>query len=180
MHRPGDLGREEGGVNISSARSADDLFVAGDEAEDAGLLQEAREFFETGASLGDENCMLRLGLLHDLGIGVPINQPLALRWYLRAWRRGSEIAATYIATVYRDAGREERAAQWYHLGAEQDDGDAAVELGERYLVGRGVEKSLGEARIWLTSAARSDNITEAGRERAIELLEDLKPTLASP
>ena len=153
------------------------LCAQGDAAEEAGDLERARRLFEQGAALNDTMCLMRLALIHDLGLGVPVNQPVALQLNLRAWRLGNAVAAQNIATIYRDAGREDRATLWYRRGAEAGDGDAAVELARRYLDGRGTERSPSEARKWLQFAIASKAwVSEGGVEEAIAQLERVRPT----
>jgi uncharacterized protein len=152
------------------------LCAQGDAAEESGDIERARRLFEQGAALNDSTCLMRLALIYDLGLGVPVNQPRALRLNLRAWRQGAAVAAINIATIYRDAGREDRAADWYRRGAGAGDGEAAVELARRYLEGCGVARSPSDARKWLQFAIENQAwMSESGVEEAKALLERLRP-----
>lgn len=83
---------------------ADDLFLTGDAAEEAGDFDLALRCFQQGAALGDTSCLQRLGYMHDLGIGVEVDKSFAMRCYQRAWMRGCEGAASNIAILYREQG----------------------------------------------------------------------------
>jgi TPR repeat protein len=157
---------------------AEALFRLGDAAEEAKDYVRARQLFEQGAALGHEGCLTRLALMFDVGIGVEIDKPFAMRCYRRAWRRWrSETAANNIAVLYREAGNRIASFQWFKRAAEHGDGDALVELAKCYLGGLGVRRSAKEAVTRLSAALISSNICEAGREEAAALLETLRPTL---
>jgi TPR repeat protein len=157
---------------------AEALFRLGDTAEEAGDYVRARQLFEQGAALGHESCLTRLALMFDVGKGVEIDKPFAMRCYRRAWRRGrSQVAANNIAILYREAGNRRAMFRWFKRGAEHGDGDALVELAKCYLGGLGVRRSANEALVRLSAALTSSNISEASREEAAALLAALRPAL---
>lgn len=119
------------------------------------------------AQSGDGEAAGALGHAYDIGQGVRRNTVLAIKWYRRAVKHDQMIAASNMATVYRDRGHLRLAHQWYLRAMNMDDGDAAVDAGYGYLYGIGVRKDLRIARRVLRAAVRSTFITESGREEAL-------------
>ena len=151
------------------------LFQIGDTAEEAGNYELARQSFERAASLGNADCLSRLAYMFDVGLGVEVDKSHAMRLYKRAWRRGSHVAPNNIAILYREQGRHRLMFQWFVRAANSDDGDALVEIAKCYLHGTGVRRSAQKALRMLASAVNSNCITEAGREEAQAMLDDLRP-----
>jgi hypothetical protein len=155
-------------------------------SDDANLERKAHDAWEAGrrsaafrlysqlASHGSGAGELNLGYFYDCGIGVRKNRALALKWYRRAYRRGSGAAASNIATIYRDEGNRRLEAQWYARAARLKDGDAAMELAKLVLAGRGIRKSRAHALRLLKRATVSRFITENGRDEARTILRALK------
>jgi TPR repeat protein len=154
--------------------STDALFRVADAAEEAGNYELARQSFERAASLGCTDCLTRLAYMFDVGIGVEVDKPRAMRLYKRAWRRGSEVAANNIAILYREQRQHRLMFQWFLRAVNAGDGDALVELAKCYLSGVGVRKSSQDALRCLASALRSDCITEASIEEEA-LLQEMRP-----
>jgi len=154
--------------------------------DDAKIEREAHDAWQSGrctaafrlyselASRGTSAGMLNLGYFYDRGIGVRKNRAMALKWYRRAYRRGSSAAASNIATIYRDDGRHGLEAQWYARAVRLKDGDAAVELAKLVLAGKGVRESRAHASRLLKRASASQFITESGRDEARAMLHALK------
>jgi TPR repeat protein len=158
--------------------STEALFRIGDAAQEAGEHERARRAFEQGAALGDVWCLLRLAYMFDIGLGVAVDKPFAMRCYQRAWRRGhSEVAANNIAILYREAGKRREMFRWFLRAAELGDDGAQVDLAKCYLAGIGVRKSVPEALRRLAAAVSGANICEAEREEAAALLAQLRPRL---
>ena len=155
--------------------STDALFRIADAAQEAGNYELARQSFERAASLGCPDCLSRLAYIYDEGIGVEVDKSRAMRLYKQAWRRGSHVAPTNIAILYREEGRSRLMFQWFMRAANANDGDAMVELAKCYLHGTGVRRSAQNALRALAAAVASDCITEASREEAQEMLEALRP-----
>src|SRR4051812_37423495 len=61
---------------------------------------------------GDGTAARALGYAYDVGNGVPRDTAAALTWYRHAAKMGDTVAATNIATVYRDQGDLRRAHRW--------------------------------------------------------------------
>jgi len=140
------------------------------EAWESGDLRKAFELFGQCASKGEAGCMLNLGYFYDEGIGVGQDKIKAMSWYKRAYRKGDSAAASNIAVLYREKGRNDLMIQWFQKSVILGDGDSEVELAKLYMKGIGVRKSLSKSNELLRKAQASKHITEAGREEATELL----------
>jgi TPR repeat protein len=151
------------------------LFQIADTAEEAGNYDLARQSFERAASLGNADCLSRLAYMYDVGLGVQVDKSHAMRLYKQAWRRRSHVAANNIAILYREQGKHRLMFQWFMRAANSGDGDALVELAKCHLHGTGVRRSAQNAMRSLASALNSNCITEASREKARSMQEDLRP-----
>jgi TPR repeat protein len=141
-------------------------FIEGDRAEESGNFPLARQWFERGVELGEVDCLTRLARMYDLGIGVIADGVVSIRLYKRAWRLGSTLAASNIATIYRDRGRPRLAAQWFRRVAEARDSSGHLELAKLYLTGLGGKRSTSLALRHLAACSGSANLTEGEREEA--------------
>ncbi|MGB7655609.1 MAG: hypothetical protein WBL74_09010, partial [Novosphingobium sp.] len=118
----------------------DALLIIAHTAAEAGDFDRARQCYETGASLGDPQCLQALGYMYDVGEGVVENKTIAMKLYRKAWRRGDHAAATNIAIMYRQRGKMRTMFQWFKRVAEAGDGSAQLEMAKCYLSGVGVRK----------------------------------------
>ena len=126
------------------------------------------------AAQGDASAFTMLGYMYDAGQGTRKNKAKAKYWYEKAYAAGESIAASNLATIYRDARRPALELAWYKRAAELGDGDALVEVGIRYLSGKGTRRNPAMAEKCFAAALRSKNITEAGRDTAQQLVWGLK------
>jgi len=162
--------------NVSAMESAPDIELAAHEAWERGDFERAFLLFRRCAELGQVGCMLDLGYFYDEGVGVEQNKDEAMSWYKRAYRLGDSAAASNIAILYREQGRVRLERQWFERSAALGDGDSGLELAKLHLRERGVQRSREKAIELLSSAVRSESITEAGREEAVALLRELENT----
>jgi uncharacterized protein len=142
-------------------------------AYDKGRLVTAFRAFQLLADQGDETAFFMLGYIYDTGRGAKRSSVKARGWYLRAFKAGGSSAATAasnLATVYRDLGEARQELRWYERAAGLGDGDALVEIGIRYLAGKGVRRNPSIAVEHFRDAIRSKHITEASRDTAQQLL----------
>ena len=130
----------------------------GQQAYDAGHYQEARHIWTVLADAGDAQAAFGLGLLNDLGQGLPRNPRRAYGWYLRAAEAGLAKAQFNVAVMCdsgwgmpRNAGQ---AAFWYAEAAARGDARAAFDMGLLYADGDGVPRNPVEAAAWFRAAAR--------------------------
>jgi TPR repeat protein len=122
------------------------------------------------ADEGEVDAFHMLAFLYDAGQGTRRNRQAAMRWYLRAYRAGSSISASNLATMYRGVGDNRREFEWYLRAAAMGDGDAKLEVAIRYLSGKGVRRSVSRAVGLLRSVLATKNTTEAAKDTARQLL----------
>ncbi|WP_345476078.1 hypothetical protein [Lysobacter panacisoli] len=142
-------------------------------AWDKGLGKQALKLFQKGAGAGLVGCMLNLGYFYDVGIGTSSDKTTAMHWYKRAYRRGDAAAASNIAVLYQEQGRNRLAFGWYARSAALGDGDSSLELAKMSLAGLGVRRSVQRARRYLKAALSSACITQEGLEQAGALMREL-------
>jgi TPR repeat protein len=138
----------------------------GNAAFDAGHYQDARRLWSAAAESGNAQAAFDLGLLYDLGEGVPPNTKTAFQWYRRAAEEGLGAAAFNVGVMY-DSGRgapldRAEAAIWYARAAVLGEARAAYNLGQLYEWGEGVPQNIQAAIAWYGAAAAA--IPEAARK----------------
>jgi hypothetical protein len=130
---------------------------AGEIAYDAGRFGAAQQHWLKAADAGNATAAFDLGLLCDLGQGVPESAETAFRWYLRSADEGLAEAQLNVGVMY-DSGRgvaadQARAAIWYARAAIQGNARAAFNIGQLYQNGEGVTRNPAVARAWYELAA---------------------------
>lgn len=113
-------------------------------------------FLLPAAEWGNVKAQVRLGEIYDLGLGVPRNSALAIKWYEKAADQGEMWAQHSLGQIYHDgrwhSGGLERnytkALKWYRLAAEQGSRLSQQYIGNMYKNGLGVEQSDAEACFW--------------------------------
>lgn len=98
-----------------------------------------------------------------------------MKFYMKAWKRGSHAAATNIAILYREMGNNRAMFGWYERVARAGDGSAQLDMAKCYLSGTGVRKDIQKALRCLAVANTSEYITEYEREEAQAMRAVLKP-----
>jgi len=162
-------------------------------ALDAGRFEEARHLWLPLAAAGDAEAALNLGLLYDLGHGVPHDPSTAYRWYRQAAEAGLAQAAFNVAVmldsgvdVHRDGAE---AALWYARAAAGGHNRAQYALAQLYEAGDGVPRNPATAQAWYRAAARGglgaasarlSELLRAGRGTATPPPRDLPPVRAVP
>jgi len=129
----------------------------GNAAFDAGHYQDARRHWSAAAASGNSQAAFDLGLLYDLGEGVPPSATTAFQWYRRAAEEGLGAAAFNVGVMY-DSGRgapldRAQAAVWYARAAVMGEARAAYNLGQLYEWGEGVPQNIDAAVAWYGVAA---------------------------
>lgn len=132
----------------------------------------ANSLFRRLAMEGHAASMFYLAQIHQLGLGVPKNSEMALRWYMAAAERNEREALCQMGTFYRLGEGvpvdKVAAIRCYRLSAQMGDKDAQYELGWCYEHGDGVEVDIGRALHWYTLSSAQWH-SEA-RTRLITLL----------
>lgn len=111
--------------------------------------------------LADQNDPLGqygLGVMYDLGVGVPENSKEAAKWYRMAAEQGNADAQNNLGAMY-EAGEglpedSKEAVKWYRRAAESGNFDAPNNLGAMYLTGVGVPRDYVRAHMWFDLAMR--------------------------
>ena len=87
--------------------------------------QDEADFYETKrlAERGLEFAQVNLGLMYDLGEGVPVNDAEAVRWYGLAAEQGNALAQTNLGLMYATGEgvpqNNARAYMWWSVAAAQ-------------------------------------------------------------
>lgn len=127
-------------------------FKAGVEAHHRGDYATALREWQPLAEQGNALAQYNLGLLYDIGQGVPKDYDQARQWYEKAAAQGQADAQVNLGILY-DYGRSiqqdfKKAVYWYRLSAKQGNALAQRRLGFMYERGDGVEKDYVQAYMW--------------------------------
>lgn len=120
------------------------------------------------AEAGDSRATYNIGVLFDLGQGVPEEPARAALYFHHAAEAGHARAMSNYGRLL-EAGRgvakdEGQAASWFHKAAEAGLPEAQYNLGLMYERGRGVQKNERDAAAWYSRAAAG------GQSAALERL----------
>lgn len=139
-------------------------------------FESARKWALLGAKQNDSGSLLRLGLMHSSGFGVPQNMLEANRYFRMAADEGSTYATYLLARNYISGSGIAKdpvvGLGLLKLSAENGFTPAHSRLGYHYFKGDIVEKNNAEAARWLIVAAND------GDELAAELLAHIRKTEA--
>jgi TPR repeat protein len=123
----------------------------------SGHYGEARQIWSDAARAGDPEAEYNLGLLYELGRGVPRDLHEARKHYEHAAEHGNAAAQVSLGRLYREARGvafdPARAFALFESAAEQGDAAGQYELGLAYAQGLGVTADLAGAVGWLTQSA---------------------------
>ncbi|MGH6836345.1 MAG: tetratricopeptide repeat protein [Methylocella sp.] len=176
---------------VASPLRADDREAR--RAFEAGRFNEARHLWLALAKTGDAEAALNMGLLYDLGRGVPQDSSIAYRWYRQAAETGLARAAFNVA-VMLDSGAGvphdgAEAALWYARAAASGHHRAQYALAQLYAAGDGVPRNKATAEAWYRAAARGGlaaasarlaGFVRAGRAASSSPPGDLSPVRPVP
>ena len=120
------------------------------------------------AKQGDAEAQKKLGVMYDLGEGVPDDDKAAVKWYTLAAEQGSAKAQRKLGVMY-DHGEgvpedDKAAVKWYALAAEQGLAQAQYNLGVMYRSGAGVILDNVYAHMWFNIAG-SNGVESAAAAR---------------
>ncbi|MGH6856621.1 MAG: tetratricopeptide repeat protein [Methylocella sp.] len=140
-------------------------------AFDAGRFAEARHLWLPLAGTGDAEAALNLGLLYDLGRGVPRDSAMAYHWYRQAAEAGLTQAAFNVAVMLDSGDGAPRdsaeAALWYARAAAGGHHRAQYALAQLYAAGDGVPRNPATAEVWYRAAARGGLVAASARLSAL-------------
>ena len=134
-------------------------------------FEETKRDAERGLAFAQVN----LGLMYDLGEGVPENNTEAAKWYRLAGEQGHVSAQINLGVIYdsREGVTENdaEAVKWYRLAAEQGNANGQLNLGVMYANGEGVPQNNVRAPMgWSVSAAQGHEDARANRDIIAQLL----------
>jgi hypothetical protein len=134
------------------------LFAHPHEPLEQEMADRAIEYYEKAAALGYKTAMQDLGAAYMDGVGVERDLQKSLEWYRKGWDPQDGASCMCMGSVSRydyltdgeevpttDPERIADAVYYFKLGADLNDSDCLFELGELYLTGIGVEKSVEKA-----------------------------------
>jgi TPR repeat protein len=118
------------------------------------------EFLQTvqaQAAQGNARSQTALGMLYELGRGVPQDYVQAAKWYQKAAIQGNAMAQYDLGRLYlHGKGVPQDVAQsamWYQKAAAQGYAPAQDDIGLAYFAGLGVPRDDVQARQWYEKAA---------------------------
>ena len=123
----------------------------------AGDFTAAYNFTIPLANQGNPDAKNLLGMMYELGRGVPQNLSKSIVYYREAAEQGNPYAQYNLAVSF-DAGtgvpqNYREAVRWYKKSAEQGVSSAQYDLGVMLEQGRGIEKDFTKAASWYQKAA---------------------------
>lgn len=144
---------------VFSAES--DQFEKGLDAYNQGDYQSAYKIISPIASKGDPSALNLLGMMNELGLGIPKNAKKAVTYYRQAADKGYSYAQYNLAVSY-DTGvgvpiNYREAVKWYERAAKQGASFSQYNLGVMYEQGRGTRKDYKKAAYWYQKAAKQGN-----------------------
>ena len=136
----------------------------------------ALRLFRPLADQGDAEAQSMLGLMYDVGRGVPHDYAQAVKWYRLAADQDNARAQFMLGGMY-DVGQGvpqdyAQALKWYRLAADQGYALAQLNLGFMYELGQGVPKDDVLAYMWRNLAAAGASDADI-RERAVKARDEL-------
>jgi TPR repeat protein len=130
------------------------------DAFDKGDSLRALKEFQSLADDNDASGQYGLGIMYDLGEGVPQSAEQAAKWYRLSAEQGHADAQNNLGVMYEEGEGVPRnydeAMKWYRKAAESGNKDAPNNIGVMYMSGVGVIKDSVKAYTWFTIAGKGD------------------------
>ena len=124
------------------------------------------------AKLGDEEAQVAVGYDYAYGTAGKVNVDEGLRWWKRAYRRGSWAAAFNLGMFFRDAKQWARALKWFERAVQAGDEDGLIEIAKIHLRYAG-DRPAGLRYLKLAATAK-EKLTEPARLETERLLKEQK------
>lgn len=141
-----------GVLSESAARAADE------EPERKKQFREAREFYKEGATAGDPESQLRLGLILTNDQAGEVDWSESASWLKKAAFAGNVDAMNELGTRFKDGKGAEAdpvvALGWFLVAAERNHPMGMTNLGLCYAGGTGVPVDFKKAGSWYDKAAK--------------------------
>ncbi len=132
-----------------------------------GKYAKAHTLWIALAKAGDGEAMNNLGMLYDVGQGVPQNTKEALMWFRKSAEKGHAGGMSNLGRMLEQgrgtARHVDTAAAWFRKAADLGQADAQYNLGVLYERGEGVIKNDQHAAAWYSMAAASGQIDAQAR-----------------
>ena len=157
---------------IAPIGKAERLRRLGQSQSVGGANHKAFLSFLSAAKLGDEEAQVAVGYAYAYGISRKSNENEALRWWKRAYRRGSWAAAFNLGMFFRDAKQWTKALKWFGRAVQAGDDDGLIEIAKIHLRYAG-DRAAGLRYLKLAVAAK-DELTEPARLETERLLKEQK------
>ena len=126
---------------------------------------------------GDAEAQSNLGLMYEIGEGVPEDYKEAVKWYCKAAEQGNAIAQSNLGLMYYHGDGvpedDKEAVKWYRKAAEQGDAEAQYNLGLMYDKGEGVLEDSVTAYAWCNIAAVNGH--ELAKSQKLNLAKNMTP-----
>ncbi len=142
----------------------EDVIAADERGDYAGEMQLLKPLADRGYAKAQS----KLGLMYNIGKGVPQDYAQAVKWYRLAADQGLAFAQYRLGAMY-DGGQGVpkdyvQAVKWYRLAADQGFTDAQANLGFMYAYGQGVPKDYVLAYMWSNLGAAGGGLGSGGRD----------------
>lgn len=135
-------------------------YQEGTDAFDRGDSSTALREFQALAERNDAKGQFGLGIMYDLGEGVPHSSEEAAKWYKLSAEQGYPDAQNNLGVMYEEGEGVDRnydeAMKWYRQAAEAGNKDAPNNIGVMYMTGHGVVRDYVQACMWFAIAGRGD------------------------
>jgi Sel1 repeat-containing protein len=143
--------------------------TSGDRAEHEAIAKDLRK----RAQEGNVTAQNGLGLLYEVGQGVPQSYGQAKKWFEEAAKQGHTEAQVNLGTLYLHGNAPPQSAQmalfWFSRAAEQGDVTAFKNLGVMYAEAQGVPQDSIQAYMWFLLAATHGDENSAERCRVLAI-----------
>jgi uncharacterized protein len=161
------IGRRLGVVALISLMLAASVaradYQAGLTAYAAGDYATALKEWQAAADKGDAQAQQGLGLLYDLGRGVPVDPAQAAKWYSLAAAQNMPDAQSNLGMLYAEGRGVDKnvgkANELWLLAGKAGNSAAQFNLGLSYYRGEGLPKSYPDAAKWFAAAAATGEVS---------------------
>lgn len=147
---------------VSAAAADTKLYDKGLAAYNAGDYKAAYTFTLPLASQGNPAAKNLLGMMYELGKGVPQDLARSVGYYREGAKQGDPYAQYNLAVSF-DSGtgvpqNYREAVRWFRRAAEQGVSAAQYDLGVMIERGRGIGKNFQKAANWYQKAAKQGHV----------------------
>ena len=155
-------------ASLAAANNFEDAL----KAHDSGDFKKAHKLWLIEAKKGDAVSQVNLGIMYNLGNGVPQDYKEAAKWYRLAAEQGNAQAQSNLGIMY-NLGKGvpqdyKEAIKWFRLAAKQGVAHAQYNIGLMYLNGYGVLQSYENAYAWWIVAAANGSESARGNMRVAQ------------